>query len=498
MSCLPIKIQAFKAYKNLKSKPEFQQAVKEAFKESKELQDVIYSSLDTNYVFNKDKIYDLSSEERPSIQDIRNFGDSYKKDGKIVKVFAATNNIKGVLKEGFSGIHTGLGTTKGESKGTIFLTPFLYTALDYGNMYSIEGFDKNDIGIIEIEINNGAGVVEGDEIRLRKEDIVSVKEVSVNKNKGLITNEKKQQALDFYTDYIAKISLGLEVNPMTGEYNDSVVNDVVYHGTLRYFANFKKSQGTWSWRNFGYHFTNNNNVANEYRNGKIVFEFPIREITNRLADKKLSWEDKIEYSKKLWNEVVTDLAINKENSKYFEKRKGYNAITFTPDKINTKDNVATLQDEFFNLFNGAFPEADNLVKHKGFLVDRTFKEDGYKKSVLLNIKNPYISDKIKDGSENDFMAELGEKSHKEKRTDGTIIEQTNSDFINYVVFSPEQILIINGKDAIRGFKEFVNKQTQMNSNLNSEIDFNNKTPQTLDTFQENLSKLKQEDLKCNL
>jgi len=49
-----------------------------------------------------------------------------------------------------------------------------------------------------------------------------------------------------------------------------------------------------------------------------------------------------------------------------------------------------------------------------------------------------------------------------------------------------------------GFKEFVNKQTQMNNNLNSEIDFNNKTPQTLDTFQENLSKLNQEDLKCNL
>ena len=49
----------------------------------------------------------------------------------------------------------------------------------------------------------------------------------------------KQQALDLYTDYIAKISTGLEINPMTGEYNDSVVNDVVYHGTNKVFDKFR-------------------------------------------------------------------------------------------------------------------------------------------------------------------------------------------------------------------------------------------------------------------
>jgi hypothetical protein len=46
-----------------------------------------------------------------------------------------------------------------------------------------------------------------------------------------ITPQQKQQALDVYTDYIARVSLGIIKNPSSGEYNYySKVKDIVYRG----------------------------------------------------------------------------------------------------------------------------------------------------------------------------------------------------------------------------------------------------------------------------
>ena len=50
-----------------------------------------------------------------------------------------------------------------------------------------------------------------------------------------ITPQQKQQALNAYTDYIARVSLGIIKNPSSGEYNyESHVKDIVYH-----FSNVK-------------------------------------------------------------------------------------------------------------------------------------------------------------------------------------------------------------------------------------------------------------------
>jgi hypothetical protein len=125
-----------------------------------------------------------------SLDDINKFSNSFKKDGTTIKVYAATNNKSKLSKEGFSGENTGLGTTKGEAPGTIFLTPFLSTALDYANMYAGEGFPLNQIDIVEVELKNGEGTIEGVEIRTRKESIVSVK--ALNRKKDSTDKIKKE------------------------------------------------------------------------------------------------------------------------------------------------------------------------------------------------------------------------------------------------------------------------------------------------------------------
>ena len=116
--------------------------------------------------------------KKPTVQDINEFSESFKKDGSTITVYAATNDINKLLSEGFSGEHTGLGTTKGEPKGTVFLTPFESTAADYANIYS-EGKNNPNVRIVKVTMKNGEGVTEGDEIRTKKEHIISIKDSGI-------------------------------------------------------------------------------------------------------------------------------------------------------------------------------------------------------------------------------------------------------------------------------------------------------------------------------
>lgn len=61
-------------------------------------------------------------------------------------------------------------------------------------------------------------------------DTVKLKLTPLNKNSYSITPQQKQDALNAYTDYIARVSLGIIKNPSSGEYNyESKVKDIVYH-----------------------------------------------------------------------------------------------------------------------------------------------------------------------------------------------------------------------------------------------------------------------------
>ena len=64
---------------------------------------------------------------------------------------------------------------------------------------------------------------------------------------NVITPQQNQDALNAYTDYIARVSLGIIKNPSSGEYNyESKVKEIVYHGTLpqNKFEKFDKQKGT--------------------------------------------------------------------------------------------------------------------------------------------------------------------------------------------------------------------------------------------------------------
>jgi hypothetical protein len=55
-----------------------------------------------------------------------------------------------------------------------------------------------------------------------------------------ITPQQKQEALNAYTDYIARVSLGIVKNPSSGEYNyTSKVKDIVYHGSNQKINQFE-------------------------------------------------------------------------------------------------------------------------------------------------------------------------------------------------------------------------------------------------------------------
>ena len=74
-------------------------------------------------------------------------------------------------------------------------------------------------------------------------------EVWENDNKSIlvvneqITTQQKQEALNAYTDYIARVSLGIVKNPSSGKYNyESQVKDIVYHGTHVKFDKFERGK----------------------------------------------------------------------------------------------------------------------------------------------------------------------------------------------------------------------------------------------------------------
>lgn len=199
--------------------PQENMQVHALFKLNPALADAVYEIFGLS-PWDKDKIYDTTKAEPLNEGDFFGYISKHRNDGSTITVYAATNDIESLLSNGYSGQHTGLGTTKGEAQGTVFLTPFFIFALDYANQYSAEGDDKSKISVVEVTIKNGAGTVEGHELRARKEDIISVKESQVAKlNREMLEKEilqKKQKAEEKYAEYLQtttkKTNVSLEEN----------------------------------------------------------------------------------------------------------------------------------------------------------------------------------------------------------------------------------------------------------------------------------------------
>jgi hypothetical protein len=174
-----------------------------------------------------------------------------------------------------------------------------------------------------------------------------------------ITPQQKQQALDVYTDYIARVSLGIIKNPSSGEYNYySKVKDIVYHGTAKTFDNFIKQfeNGIFVTKNKDYakvYGSNIKSVIIDSKNLLNVYDIARPDKKDEDIDLFIDFQDFIDdndhrgYSLKQLNdrdESLNNKVIALTNRPFlyeFYKEKGYDSllgsdeyVVFEPEQIH--------------------------------------------------------------------------------------------------------------------------------------------------------------------
>jgi hypothetical protein len=87
------------------------------------------------------------------------------------------------------------------------------------------GLTKNESLYNEFILNLTKFINNNDYSSVAKQTIKTAYENRIN-----LLEQQKQDALNAYTDYLARVSLGIIKNPSSGEYNYySKVKDIVYH-----------------------------------------------------------------------------------------------------------------------------------------------------------------------------------------------------------------------------------------------------------------------------
>lgn len=248
-------------------------------------------------------------------------------------------------------------------------------------------------------------------------------------NNVQITPQQKQDALNAYTDFIARVSLGIVKNPTSGEYNyTSKVKDIVYHGTNAKFDKFDKSK-------LGTKTINKTNQLGFY-----------------FSDKKVAAMFNSLLPKDYYNKPEEDLI--KLYNKYLE--------------LYGKDKAKEILDELVTR---------SYDRSKMF--DRIYLPDSNFISAVINSKNPLIADtnEFAGGTRGDGTEIANKYKNKSKNNDSIILpaledgglggEEFESE--NYVVFEPEQIHILGSQSDIQGFKDFVQGKQDFDKELAQKI-----------------------------
>lgn len=233
--------------------------------------------------------------------------------------------------------------------------------------------------------------------RLNNKEFIEGAKNAYESSKGLQEFGTQEQ----YNDYIARVSLGILKNPSSGGYNyTSKVKDIVYHDSPSKIEEFKKSYiftGDGGQIGAGFYFWNE---KTEKYNGR---KFKIPSLINLEKPLDINSLPKTESS----NYFYSDL-----------KKRGYD--------------ILAIQNYTENYFG------ELRIKEgyeKAGMEDKSFFKNMEKEKTL-----PYIM-------------------KKEYDIDGSfsLFGQNNKQF---VVFEPEQIHILGGKQDIEGFKDFVNNNNQ--------------------------------------
>ena len=308
----------------------------------------------------------------------------------------------------------------------------------------------------------------------------------LNKEKKLVESLQFKQLMKVIKDRkialrvynaIKKIELGEFKNSKLRDENGELM--IVWHGSPRKFKRFDlNAKGEFSWRNTGLHFQSSREIVFQYALkaqrawSRLLLDIAAQRFGfedgyfYKLTFKDLPREQK-EEAIKIYNEIIEDLIKNGEDSKFFHK--GY-VTRYNPESGKLEERRDPSLDYILygkrtfgmewvlEIFGYQMPTKENCSLINIILDDDDVHRayfgneiGGYIYAAVLNIENPFYEDT----RHIDFSFKEGEKSHKEKGTDGMIlthsqniigdgnIEVSNTKgTYSVAVFDPDRIKII--------------------------------------------------------
>lgn len=285
--------------------------------------------------------------------------------------------------------------------------------------------------------------IRSDESRDKKNEIPLVlkegKEVESGQFKKLLEVTDYENALKIYED-IKKLE--------NGEFKDSKLRDennellIVWHGSPRKFDEFKTDvKGEFRWRNEGLHFNSSKELIKQYAEKAYkALNIVLYDIALEISGAKYGIELDEELQRKAiaeYNVMIEDLIEQGENSRFYGKAYEHD------DSEKRRSDMDFLKygkhrfglEWVLEIFNGEIPTKENTYfdKTNGLYFGNDIGK--YEYAAVLNIENPSREETV--DLDNGF--EYGEKSHKNKGTDGTVL------------FHKENI-IGNGRLEVKGSK----------------------------------------------
>ena len=247
--------------------------------------------------------------------------------------------------------------------------------------------------------------------------------------------QQKQQALQLYSQYLNSI------------FPNSKVKDIVYHGiTSRIKEKFDKfskefiKSGQGRYGENGFFFSENKEEVNKNYNNSGLISAVIN-LKNTNSDiYKNTWKETVEYLTE-----PQEIYGGKTDLDYLSE--GYRAAAWYKEG-NWKKQVEKLKEDGWKI-----EETDNSYIKLGKI---SSQEKTYYSHLKKNLEKGTLPFNINNSVE-------AIRKSKEQGLDGlvyeNILEESSINKHNqYVVFEPEQIHILGGKQDIEGFKNFVNNQ----------------------------------------
>jgi hypothetical protein len=353
------------------------------------------------------------------------------------------------------------------------------------------GLTKNESLYNEFILNLTKFINNNDYSSVAKQTIKTAYENRIN-----LLEQQKQDALNAYTDYIARVSLGIIKNPSSGEYNyESKVKDIVYHGSTSanlLIEGFKKeflgSNTNAESAKLGFFFSTNKSTTENYfedqrivdykkeleklKDGYDKFMLLLKEYPNLSinqhayirGDRDISEANKLlEFDEKLTKEYIND-RINYEKIiiEKLEQLPDKNIIVSTNRDFKNPDIVTTI---------GYHSAEKELIRAKKDLLyySNNYLNNGITTETLIMLKDNYekyakdyiiIGDEINliDQKSNQLLA----KSIKEQFGENLVLQPktlgTDANIYNVLLnIKTPKIIDQKGKRYRGDFVEYINE-----------------------------------------